>query len=67
MSTAFEELVERAVTDDAFAVRLKDDFDGTIAEFDITDEEREAILSPDPSRLRELGLDERISKKYYAA
>lgn len=62
VSKAFEDLIERAVSDEAFAQRLKTDLAGAVAEYNLPEDEKQALLSRDPAQLQALGLDERISK-----
>ncbi len=63
-SEAFQQLIERAVTDEAFASRLQSDRDAALADYELTEDERQALLSGDPEKLSALGLDERITKTY---
>ena len=62
-SKGFEELIERAVSDEAFAERLRTDLEGAIAEYQLTEDEKQALRSRDSAQLRALGVDERISKR----
>ena len=63
-SVAFRELIERAITDDVFAERLKNEQEAALAGYDITEEERAALLSGDAEQQAAVGLDQRISKGY---
>ncbi len=62
-SQALERLIERAVSDEAFAARLRTDLDGVISEYNLSAEERTALTSQDPAKMRALGVDARITKK----
>jgi hypothetical protein len=62
-SEAFLRMIERAVSDEEFAARLQTDIEGAIAEFDLTEEEKQALLARDVAQLQALGVDERISKR----
>ena len=44
-SQAFEELVDRAFTDEEFAKRLQTDRESAIAEYALSDDEKSAIMS----------------------
>ena len=61
-SKAMEELIERAVSDEAFAEQLRTDPAGALAGYDLTEDEKGALGSRDADRIRGLGVDERISK-----
>jgi hypothetical protein len=63
-SPAFVELMERAFSDEAFAARLTAEHEKVLEEFDLTSEEKEALLSLDESRVAALGVDERVSKAF---
>ena len=56
------QVVERASADAKFRAQLERDPDNALAGYDLTPEERAALLSGDDARLREMGLDQRISK-----
>ena len=62
-SQGFEELISRTISDEAFAERLRTDPDSAMGEYDLSDEEKDALRSRDPAKLQALGLDERISKR----
>ena len=64
-SAAFQELIERVITDEAFSARLEKEHEAALKEYDLTDDERQALLSGNQEALSALGLDERVSKKYY--
>ena len=61
-SQALEQLIERASSDQAFAGRLQADPDAAMAEYGLTEEEKQALRSRDPAQLQAAGVDERISK-----
>jgi hypothetical protein len=63
-SPAFVELFERAFSDEAFVQRLQTEHEHALDEYDLTPDEREALLSLDASRVVALGVDERISKRF---
>ena len=62
-SRDFEKMVERAISDEAFAAKLQSDIEAAMAEYDLTDEEKQALRSRDAAQLQSLGLDERVSKR----
>jgi hypothetical protein len=57
-----EALVQKAMGDEAFRRQIKENPDTALAGYDLTAEERAAIKSGNAARLRELGVDERITK-----
>lgn len=61
-SGGFQSLIERIVTDDAFATRFQANSASILDEYGVTDDEKLALLSNNPAQLQALGLDERISK-----
>jgi hypothetical protein len=61
-SEAFQKLLERVVSDDAFFARLESDREATLAEYDLTEDERQALRSGEAAKLSAVGLDERVSK-----
>ena len=61
-STAVAAFLERALTDEAFQAELRVDPHEVMTQFDLTYEERAAILSGSAEDVRDLGLDERLSK-----
>jgi len=66
-SQAFNELFERVFTDAAFVERIRTEHEKVLDEFDLTAEEREALLSLDATRVEALGVDERVSKRFGAS
>ena len=52
----------KVMEDEGFRSQLKASPEATLAQFDLTPEEIEAIKSADPSKIQELGVDERVSK-----
>lgn len=52
----------RVMEDEGFRNQLKASPDATLAQFDLTPDEVAAIKSADPSKIQELGVDERVSK-----
>ena len=57
-----EAFAEKAMADETFRRKIKENPDAALAGFDLTSEEKAAIKSGNASRLRELGVDERITK-----
>ena len=55
-------VIERASVDDAFRARLASDPAGALAGYDLSAEERAALLRGDRSQLQALGVDERTTK-----
>ena len=54
--------VERASTDSAFRAQLQANPEGALAGYNLTAEERAALLSGDSEQLQTLGVDARITK-----
>ena len=54
-------VVERATTDFAFLAELNEKPDQALAGYDLSSEERAALLKGDPSDLHLLGVDSRIT------
>ncbi len=52
----------QVMEDEAFRNQLKASPEATLAKFDLTPDEVAAIKSADPSKIQELGVDERVSK-----
>ena len=63
-SQAFQQLMERAIADEAFAARLRTDRESVISEYDLTEDEQQALRSKDPAKMEALGVDRRISKAW---
>lgn len=59
---ALTQLLERAVTDEAFLAQLKVDFTAAVKGYDLTPDEIDALKSGDQARLGAVGVDERLSK-----
>ncbi len=57
-----EAVVNKAMADETFRRKLKENPDAVLAGFDLTPEERTALKSGDSAKLKQLGVDERISK-----
>ena len=57
-----EALTQRAMSDESFRQQLKSNPDAVLAGYDLTSEEKAAIKSGNAMKLRELGVDERITK-----
>jgi hypothetical protein len=59
---AVARVIERASTDAAFRAQLGSNPESALAGYDLTPEERAAVLSGDSAALHALGVDPRISK-----
>jgi hypothetical protein len=57
-----EAFAAKAVADMTFRQKIKENPDAALAGYDLTSEEKAAVKSGNASRLRELGIDERITK-----
>jgi hypothetical protein len=57
-----EAVAAKALTDETFRRKIKENPEAALAGYDLTPEEKAAMKSGNPSRLRELGVDERITK-----
>ncbi len=57
-----EKLVQTAMSDEAFRRKIKENPEVALAGYDLTPEEKAAIKSGNAAKLRELGVDERITK-----
>ncbi len=62
VSKAGVEKVVNAMADESFRRKVKENPDTALAAYDLTPEERAAIKSGNAAKLRELGVDERITK-----
>ena len=62
MSEALNQVIERASTDEAFRSKLQSDPTGALAGYDLTPDERAALMSGDHEALQALGVDARVSK-----
>ncbi len=60
---AVNDIMQRALTEEAFRKELRDNFDQAITGYELTPEEQSAIRSMDEERLQALGLDSRKSKE----
>ncbi|MFN8521622.1 MAG: Os1348 family NHLP clan protein [Chloroflexota bacterium] len=63
-SPAFMELFDRVFSDEGFVQKLRTEHESALDEFDLTAEERQALLSLDVAQVEALGVDERISKRF---
>ena len=59
---SLSKIVERASTDPAFRAQLQSNPESALAGYDLTAEERAALMSGDPGRMQGLGVDARVSK-----
>jgi Aromatic-ring-opening dioxygenase LigAB, LigA subunit len=62
VSKAGVEKFVNAMADESFRQKVKDNPDAAMASYDLTPEEKAAIKSGNTAKLRELGVDERITK-----
>jgi hypothetical protein len=62
MSEGLTKVIERASTDATFRSKLQSDPTGALAGYDLTPDERAAVLSGDRGRIEALGVDARVSK-----
>ena len=62
MSEALNKVIERASTDATFRARLQSDPASALAGYDLTPDERAAVMSGDTGRMESLGLDARVTK-----
>ena len=60
-----EALVKKAMSDETFRKQIKDNPDVALAGYDLTPDEKAAIKSGNTAKLRELGVDERITKSVW--
>ena len=63
MSDALLKVLERASADTAFRAELESDPQSALAGYELTAEERAALMRRDGQRLRALGVDTRLSKQ----
>jgi restriction endonuclease Mrr len=66
VSKAGVEKVLNAMADESFRQKVKDNPEAALASYDLTPEEKAAIKSGNTAKLRELGVDERITKSALA-
>ena len=59
---ALAQIVERACTDAAFRAALQNSPDSALAGYDLTAEERAALLHPESGAVQALGVEPRVSK-----
>ncbi len=57
-----EAVAAKVMADETFRQKVKENPDAALAGYDLTSEEKAAMKSGNASRLRELGIDERITK-----
>jgi hypothetical protein len=60
-----EAVTQKAMSDESFRRQLKSNPDAALAGYDLTAEEKAAITSGNSAKLRELGVDERITKSAF--
>ena len=59
---AMAKVIERASTDAAFRAQLKANPEGALAGYDLTADERAAVLTSDVGWASDIGVDARVSK-----
>ena len=59
---AMARVIERASTDAAFRSQLKSNPENALAGYDLTGDERAAVLRGDSGTMNALGIDARVSK-----
>ena len=59
---AMAKVIERASTDAGFRAQLKANPEGALAGYDLTADERAAVLAGDSGQISHLGVDARVSK-----
>ncbi len=64
MSETLNQVIERASTDAAFRSQLRSNPEAALAGYDLSAEEKAALLSGDSAKLGELGVDARVTKQY---
>jgi hypothetical protein len=62
VSKAGLEKLMSAMADEMFRRKVKENPDAALAGYDLTPDEKAAIKSSNAAKLRELGIDERITK-----
>ena len=60
-----DSLVQKAMADESFRKQIKENPDAALVGYDLTAEEKAAIKSGNAAKLRELGVDERITKSAF--
>jgi hypothetical protein len=61
-----EALVQKAMSDETFRRQIKENPDAALAGYDLTAEEKAAIKSGNLAKMREFGVDERITKSVWS-
>jgi hypothetical protein len=59
-----EQVLERGAREPEFAAEIRRD-PKVLEQYDLTAEEREAILSRDPVKLEKLGMNDRLTKRLF--
>jgi len=59
---AMAKVIERASTDAGFRAQLKANPESALAGYDLTADERAAVLTSDSGRASDIGVDARVSK-----
>ena len=62
MSETLSKVIERASTDADFRAQLRSNPEAALAGYDLTAEEKAALLSGDSGKLGALGVDARVTK-----
>jgi hypothetical protein len=63
MSETLSKVLERASTDGAFRAQLQSNPEAALAGYSLTAEEKAALMSGDPGKLQDLGVDARVTKQ----
>ena len=63
-SEAIEQILERGAKDPSFATAIRQD-PSLLEQFDLTADERAAILSRDVDQIEALGMNERVTKSLF--
>ena len=58
----FKKLIERAIADEEFATLLTSDPETAIADFKLSKEERDVVVSKDAKKAESLGVDRRLTR-----
>lgn len=61
---AIAKVIQRSISDAAFRGQLATDPTGALRGYDLTDDEKTALRSADPTRLSSYGVDQRVSKAF---
>jgi hypothetical protein len=59
---AVESVIQKAMSDENFRTRLKQNAESALTGYDLTPDEKSAITSGNSAKLKAMGVDERITK-----